>query len=101
MSRQHEVTVLCPRCDNDITLDVVISGGYTPATRSQPAEYPEYEYHAPSVCTHVPDETEEFDAGPFTPEEVKLLDQRIEEEARDMDEASAFDPAWDGPEDDR
>ncbi len=100
MSSVHDVSVYCPRCDNEITLTVEVSGGYSPASRWEPAEYPEFAYDAPAACSHVVLEGEEFDPGPYTQAEMKALDEKIVDAATAAMEADAFDPAWDGPDHD-
>lgn len=92
----HDITVLCPRCDHEIVLEVDVHGGER-ATRWQPAEDPEYAYAEIESCTHIPDDDEEFESGPFTNQEAAELEQLIINATNAAVEASAFDPAWDGP----
>lgn len=97
----HTVTVECPRCSEEIEVEVSISGGFTPASRWEEASAPDVEWAAIEGCTHTPDETQEFTPGDFTREEKNALYAAIEEAAIEAHADSAFDPAWDGPEDDR
>lgn len=103
----YDVTVQCPRCDTEIAVELCVNGGYRPArgpsysSGGEPAEHLEIDFAVPTACTHTPDAETEFTPGPYTDEEKKALETAIETAALVAVESAAFDPVWDGPEDDQ
>lgn len=99
----YTISAECPRCSTEITLDVTVSGSYVAASFHAPAEGPDFDYDAPTSCTHAA-EIEEGSgvvAGPYTIAEQTALDEQIMDAAWTEHEAAQYDPRWDYAEDER
>lgn len=95
----YTIEVPCPRCGNEIPVEVSVTGSHVPARGpsysdgGSPADYPEADFAVPEG--HI-------GCGPFAHEELVGLEKAIEDEALDAHQKAQYDPAWDGPcEDDR